>query len=629
MNAPYLPCPLRLLAVVALSFAATTQAARLKPASEFVVKPFIETQNISAFTWDSDASVWILREQSGAFVIERAAAAGQLQWVSSFQRRGNQGGGMLVHEQNIYVADGDAVRWFKVNDGKHLVEQTPWVTPGTLFPSSAHIGALTWAPAGGITFAYTAGRASGVGRVEPRSGRWDVIVKGLSGDFAYDLNGFPVASDLESDQLFIVRHGLDYADGLHNFSKSDLSLPTDKSQLKPRAIALQPGSGWAAEDRGTWLVADAATSTLQQFGEEGERLNQKRNLARWERGATPVDIQTGPDGAVWALMRDESGSASIERLGPAKLIEKEPSTINIPSLTLQDLADLLKGDNAWARDAAVRTLENREELRQARGLHPRTPLAPIVRDTNAPIHARVNALLAVHRAGLLDEFLVETASEEPEPALQIWGLLLFGERNYPTGVAFQRIMKLAGGTNSLNVRMAAAVACRMFVSSTLAVDTPPKAMPIREVFTGGLLSTLWFSTEKSHSAAFDLLYWNAVRPISAYDPGHPIGFFMDDFKEGVPIARWTLELLSQQVAEHTDPLRQEDGVRMMADLKPPRMILSALQGLKKGTPRQAVTPTETSLNVLRQFAKHENPGIAGLAQELVESWEHYPQRSAY
>ena len=119
-------------------------------------------------------------------------------------------------------------------------------------------------------------------------------------------------------------------------------------------------------------------------------------------------------------------------------------------------------------------------------------------------------------------------------------------------------------------------------------------MPIREVFTGGILSTLWFSTEKSSSPAFDLLYWNAVRPISAYDSAHPMGFFNGDREEGLPIADWIVGLITRQIAEQDNAWKQEDAMLLVGEMKPTNsgMIIAALQGLKNGTPQRRVIPCD-------------------------------------
>lgn len=459
---------------------------------------------------------------------------------------------------------------------------------------------------------------------EPR-----ILKAGLTGDLAYDLTGFPIASDESSGHLFRLRLGLNYENGLHNYTKSDLALTTDKTELKPAAIAIHPGANWPEENRATWLIADRATSSLHQFREDEGRLKHWRDLAHWNPQTSNVDVQMGPDGAIWLLLDhaaglkpEAKGFGSIYRLHPANLPVSTDPSLEIPALETKNVIALLKDPNSWQRETALRVLDDREELRHARGLHPGTGLHDLYNDTNATVVARIHALLSLHRLELLDETMLESVSDASDPSIRAWAALLFGERNYPTGTAFDMLVKLAKEPD-INVRMAAAVAARQFVSGSLAIDTAPRAIPIREVFTGGLLSALWFSTEKSRSPAFDLLFWNAVKPISAYDSAHPMGFFNGDREEGLPIAYWIIGLITQQIAEQDNPLKQEDAMLMVGQLKPinARMILAALQGLKNGTPRRRAIPTEKSLRVLSDFSQSENCAIAALAQEILALWK--------
>jgi hypothetical protein len=341
-----------------------------------------------------------------------------------------------------------------------------------------------------------------------------------------------------------------------------------------------------------------------------------------------VDLQIGPDGGVWVLLsRSVEGTTARNAIGTLHRLQPgdwtaPPPFPEIPSLETKDVVALLGHENAWQRETALRVLDDREELRQARGLHPRTPLGALYGDANACAVTRVHALLALHRVELLDEVTLEAASGESDPALRTWAALLCGERNYPTGTSFNMLMKLAKEPD-LNVRMAVAVAARQFVSGTLAVDTAPRAMPIREVYTGGLLSALWFSTEQSRTPAFDLLFWNALKPISAYDAAHPIGFFTEDFKESVPIANWIVGLVAEQIAEQDNPLKQEDAMLMVGKLKPSNapLVLAALQGLKRGTPHLSTVPSESSLDVLKVLSLDTNQEIAILAREILSVWK--------
>jgi len=614
-----------LVSAAAATRAAEGETAEIKTAAGLQVEKFVGLQELSAFTWDEQGVVWALSAKGNRFILWRVPKATEMQTIGSFERRGNERGSLLVHGKRVFVTDGDAIRIFQIRDGRHAAEESALIAPPNLFPKGSQISSLGWSPLGHISFRYRSQKEEGTGRVDLKRERWDVVAKGLAGDWAYDLNGFPIASDETSGQLFRVGLGLDYERGLHNYTKNALALSTDKAGVKPMAVAAHAGANWPEENRGTWLVFDGASSSLEQFKEEDEGLKHWRRLAEWKGRISHADLQIGPDGAIWIMLGAEGENGrdgAIYRLRPETFSGAPDGSLEIAGLETKEVVALLKHANSWQREAALRVLDDREELRQARGLHPNTPLHSFYNDTNNTVVARIHALLALHRVELLDETMLENVADVREPALRMWAAFLFGERNYPSGTAFTMLEKLAKEPN-IEVRMAVAVAARQFVSGSLAIDTAPRAMPIREVFTGGILSTLWFSTEKSSSPAFDLLYWNAVRPISAYDSAHPMGFFQGDREEGLPIAYWVVGLITQQIAEQDNPLKQEDAMLMVGEMKPTNshMIVAALQGLKNGTANRRVIPTEKSLKVLSDFARSENCGIAALAQEILAAWK--------
>ena len=82
-----------------------------------------------------------------------------------------------------------------------------------------------------------------------------------------------------------------------------------------------------------------------------------------------------------------------------------------------------------------------------------------------------------------------------------------------------------------------------------------------------------------------------------------MGFFNGENDSKLAIAYWTIGLITRQIAEAEDPLKQQDAMQMVAELNPSnlRMILAALHGLESGSPHRRVKSTERSLNVLRNF----------------------------
>ncbi len=576
----------------------------------FALRTVMEGKHFNSFAWDEHGFLWIIRGTGNRLTVERAGAAGPSATIRS---SGTYPAGLLVKGDTVFISDGGTIRVFQRN-GKRLIENPPLVPPRNVFPRQTQISSLRWSPLGDIHFFFH--HEAGIGRVRPGGSQWAVLARGIDGgEFSFDSQGLMVASDKISSQLFRVAHGLDYLAGLENYTKEDVAMRLDRKGLKPSAVGVYTGDQWPADNEGTWLLYDVQTSTLQQFREDENRLKHRRDLVVW-REPTPVSqIQIGPDGAVWFIAAD-----SIVRL------EHQPGktatfSSDVASLTTSEVVARLGSSNSWHRETALRVLDSREELVAARGLHPSTDLHRLLSEaTNTPL-ARLHALWAQHRVGLLDEGGLETAADDASPLLRLWSARLFGERKYPTGTAFGKLEKMAHDTNRA-VRIAVAMAARQFVSGSLVDDTPPPIMPIREVFTGGILSTLWFSTEQGSTPEFDLLFWNAVKPISAFDAAHPLGFFQGDREEKMPIAYWIITRIARQVAEMTDPLKQEDAMLMLTNLKPVnhRMLGCALRGLKDGLHSRKVIPTEKSLDVLRQFVRSQHPEVAGLAKEVLEGW---------
>ena len=327
------------------------------------------------------------------------------------------------------------------------------------------------------------------------------------------------------------------------------------------------------------------------------------------------ELQIGPDGGLWFIAGD-----AVLRLGNGQTKSTAP-TPDLATMNAPELVACLSNANSWHRDTALRALEWRKELRAARGLHPSTELHKIWEEkTNAPL-TRLYALWGLHRVNLLNEGVLEDGTEDASPLLRAWSARLFGERKYPTGPALEKLGKMARDTNS-TVRSAVAIAARQFVSGSFTRDTTPPSIPIREVFTGGILSSLWFSAEKGSTPEFNLLFWNALKPITAFDAAHALGFFQGDHEEGMVLAYWLIKRIIRQVAETDDPLRQEDAMLMLARIKPInyRLLTCALEGLKDGSPKRRATPTEKSRETLREFGKSQHQDLARLAREISTAW---------
>lgn len=61
---------------------------------------------------------------------------------------------------------------------------------------------------------------------------------------------------------------------------------------------------------------------------------------------------------------------------------------------------------------------------------------------------------------------------------------------------------------------------------------------------------------------------------------------------------------------------------VLGEFKPAysRLMLAALEGLQSGLHRRNVRPTERNLQVLRNLAKSDHPGIASLSSQILAQW---------
>jgi hypothetical protein len=384
----------------------------LEPSPGMRVETVFESDNIHAFTHDEHGTPWFIATQDGRFIIRAAPSPGAARNAPTFDRIGSRRSSLLVHSNTLRFSDANAIRSFRLD---RQAEEPRLELPPHLFPSDAEIEALAWSPLGDIVFSYRSSRAdeTGLGRVGPDNSRWDVIAKGLTGQPGFTPAGFPVIADTTSSHVFRVALGLDYQRGLENYRKSDLALRL----AEPAGLALTPTDN-------SWLIYNPAAATLQEFDEKEGRLDNPRRIARLSPSTVVSAMQSGPDGAIWLLLNsDVTPRGSVVRLfksPPARLAD----------LTLLSSEALVAGFthfNAWQLGAALRILDQRAELRDARGLHPQTPLHSAFQNTNNSAIARVHTLLSLHRLALLDEVLVESAAEDPQPLVRAWAALLLGE----------------------------------------------------------------------------------------------------------------------------------------------------------------------------------------------------------
>lgn len=576
------------------------------------VEQKLNLRNLHSFTFDENGALWTASGDGRQAQIRRFSPAfDESQLIAKVSRNEKSDLNFLVTGTNLYVSSGDRLHHFGMRGGKSANELPSIKLPHKL---RAQITSLAWNHDGNIMFSFSNRTENGFGFIDPRSGFSDIFAMGLAGDSAFDEEHGVYTYDRPSQKFFRVAPGLDYEKGLQPYSKADLAFKTPEGGFS--AFTIYTGDNWPAELRGALVAYDQLSRRLQAFRVGLDRsLSKQIDVASVAAGTSLSQLQIGPDGALWMLVRDSNRPSETTIVRIHGKVESSPNPALL-SMGAAELVNHLGSANSWRRDAALRALAIRQDFAKARGLHPHTPLHHLAGEATN-FMARRYALRAQHHAGLLDEGALENATEETNALVRMEGLRLLAERRTPTVVAFQRTEKMAQD-KSLEIRLAVLAATRHYVSGSLALDTTPP-VAIREVFTGPMMSTLWFSTEHGSSPEFDLLYWNALRPITAFDSVHALGFFQGDGEEQLPLAHFIVERIAHQALTANDPLKLEETVDALKLIKPGnrKLLATALQGFVRGLPDTRVCPTAQTIRTLAGFADTPDDRVSAPARVLL------------
>ena len=172
-------------------------------------------------------------------------------------------------------------------------------------------------------------------------------------------------------------------------------------------------------------------SELRSLGSTYSTRDTGEFLTSSDRWFRPVDIKTGPDGAVYIAdwydtrlshmdPRDtwDRAHGRIYRIKPKKPRSKF-KLVDLAGLSDEALIPLLSHSNKWHRQTAMRVMADRREAR----LRPK--LTQLARDAKNP-HA-LDALWALHGSGGLDTAVARDLLSHPQPGVRAWTIRLIGD----------------------------------------------------------------------------------------------------------------------------------------------------------------------------------------------------------
>lgn len=614
-------------------------------------------------------------------ILEDTDADGVADKVSVFADGMTLATGLLVGNGGAYVGETPNLWFMEDTDGDGRADKKTAVLTG-FGQEDRHelLNGFTWGPDGQLYMThgvFTLSKAkdpnnpnaepvvltAGVARFEPKTRKFEVFAEGTSNPWGvdFDARGNAFVSACVIDHLFHLAPGGIYSrqGGQPPFHYAYGELPSivdHKHHMAAYAgINIYQGNQWPAEWQGAALHGnihqnalniDRLTPNGSSF--KASKWNGSGDFLTTKDGwFMPVNIQTGPDGALWIMdwydkypcyqnaNADPSGvdreRGRIWRVvwtgdQPGKPVPSRPSKeMDLAKLPSAELAGLLAHPNVWQRRTAQRVLTERGvSAFGPRRLHPITPLFDLAKK-GSTLDSRLAALWTLHSTGLLEDEFLDEVADDTEPAVRAWAARLTGERGYPLGDALRRLQKLAADPDP-TVRLAVTVAARQFVSGSLTVDTPPQ-VPISEVITGPVLSTLFVGhrerTKGENDPTLEFLYWMALEPIIAFDPVHAIGAYGDDgAQRELPFSGRILTKIMRRVCD----LRDENVLtRSVLEFgKIPVTATSALaaglRGLVEGQRGKALVPSADAIAVISKLVHSSDQEVANAAQQLGSLW---------
>ncbi len=641
--------------------------------------------NPVAMTWDERGRLWVvelyeypLGAPEGATprdkvkILEDTDGDGRADKVTIFAEGLNLATGVLVGYGGAFVGQAPHLYFMEDTDGDDRADKKTIVMTGFgLEDRHELLNGFTWGPDGHLYMTHGVFTRSmvknpddpdddgvlmtaAVARFHPKTRKFEIFAEGTSNPWGVDFDryGNAFVSACVIDHLFHMSPGGLYqrqaGSAPNPFAYENLPSIVDHKHFRAAYAGAQiyQGDQYPEEYRGTVLMGNIHDSAVHQDRLTPAGASFKASFVRdfvrandgWFR---PVSTQVGPDGAVWIMdwydkypcyQNANADPEGVDRTHgriwrivytggqKGKPVPPRPAGLDLKKATPEELVQTLAHPNVWHRRMAQQILTERGESSFPKSLHRGTPLHKML--TEGPtLEARLAALWTLHGAGLIDEFNLDKAAEDKEPAIRAWVARITGERNYPLGDAMDRLEKLARDPD-ITVRTAVAVAARQFISGSLTVNTPPK-IPVREVITGGVLSALWFATEGKHDPLFTFTYWMAAEPVIALDPLHALGFYQQDGAvNALPFSGIVLSKIMRRVCDLGDVEMLSQGLLTLSKLGEAHApaIAAALRGVLEGQRGKPVAPSAEARALVARWATLQDPAASGAARQLGTSW---------
>jgi putative membrane-bound dehydrogenase-like protein len=640
-----------------------------------------EVVNPVAMTWDERGRLWVVelyeypmgkpgeKGRDRIKILEDTDADGVADKVSVFADGMTLATGVLVANGGVYVGETPNLWFMEDTDGDGRADKKTAVLTG-FGQEDRHelLNGFTWGPDGQLYMThgvFTLSKAkdpnnpnaepvvltAGVARLDPRTKRFEVFAEGTSNPWGvdFDAKGNAFVSACVIDHLFHLAPGGIYSrqggQAPFHYAYGDLpSIVDHKHHMAAYAgINLYQGNQWPAEWQGGALHGNIHQNALNldrltpndssfkasKWNDSGDFLTTKDG---W---FMPVNIQTGPDGALWIMdwydkypcyQNANADPAGVDRERgriwrvvwtgdqPGKPVPSRPeANMDLAKLTSTEVAKLIAHPNVWHRRMAQRILNGRRDNTIQGQLQQ-------LFASGSTLDARLAAFWTLWSSGYLADDVLAKAVADKEPAVRMWAARFLGEAR----VANERTAELLGqlaSDSDPTVRSAVATACRQFVSGQLTVNAPlPNGMEPQN--TGNVLVRLVEASRAGNDATINFLLWMATEPLVVPNAESALGWFVENGTANLPLAGELLGKTMRRLCDTREAAKLDLALEFLERLteSDAALTVAALDGLIAGQRGKAVTPSRPTEPVLKKLLASANRDVATRAQQLGTLW---------
>jgi putative membrane-bound dehydrogenase-like protein len=310
---------------------------------------------------------------------------------------------------------------------------------------------------------------------------------------------------------------------------------------------------------------------LEKVGSTFRNVDEDRILETNDHWFRPVDIKTGPDGAVYLADWYDSRLSHVDPRDTwhkasgriYRLMNSEASTpsasFDLSKYTNDQLIELLAHKNKWFRQQALRQFGNRKDPTVI------PKLLPLLQSDSGQL--ALEALWAINLSGGFTDDVANVALQHTDPFVRMWGVRLLGDAKQVSSEMAEQLARLAEQESHAEVRSQLAASAKRL--------PPEAATPIIR----GLLT----HEEDIDDRDNPMLIWWALEAQAETDREAVLSLFEDQALWSNPIVQKVLlPRVMQRYVMDPKPENMQAVAQLLALAPENNLAKPLLDGLQEG-----------------------------------------------